>query len=224
MDSETLHNNHHICSHDLASRSIISHSEIISKNTEEMKNIFNDPCSQLKEIADGMKDEVDFKKKIADKFRVFDCEYIKPYTTTAVVHMVMELMDQMYMVMKNCEKNVDSDQEKNDPTQNECFNGLKSENNHVEIYYEIKNNFMKEFRKMEKVFEKFDRLQPYSESWTAKNEHLIQEMFQIIVEKLEKSRKSTCQLSINMTQTIAKSEKIIKGLNVLDSFFEYIIY
>jgi len=223
MDSETLHNNHHICSHDLRGRSIISHSEIISKNTEEMKNIFNDPCSQLKEIADGMKDEVDFKKKISDKLRVFDCEFIKPYTPTAVVHMVMELMDQMYMVMKNCENNVDSDQEKNDSNQNECVNGLKNENNHVEIYYEIKHNLMKEFRKMEKVFEKFDKLQPYSESWTAKNEHLIQEMFQIILKKLEKSRKSTCQLSINMTQTIAKSEKIIKGLNVLESFFEYII-
>ena len=68
-----------------------------------------------------------------------------------------------------------------------------------ESYYALKNILMKEFRIMEKIFVKFDQLQPYSESWIANNEILTQELFQIIVAKLEESRKSTSQISNNMT-------------------------
>ncbi len=100
MDSVLLHNNQRINSHELTNHSVISHSEIARKNTEEMKNIFEDSRDQLKEIAEGMNNEVDFKKKISGKLRIFDRDFMGPYTSTAVMFMVMELVDQMFMLIE----------------------------------------------------------------------------------------------------------------------------
>jgi len=224
MDSVTLHNNQRINSHELTSYSMISHSEIARKNTEEMKKILNDSCDQLNEIADGMNNEVDFKNKISDKLRIFDRDFMGPYTSTAVMFMVMELVDQMFMVLKNCDANEDSDQEINDSYHEAGDFDLQGENNHVESIHGLKHILLNEFGKMEKVFAKFDELQPYSESWIAQNENLIQEMFQAIVAKLEETKKSTIEISTCMTQTIVRSDKIIKGSIVIESFFKPVIF
>jgi len=189
-----------------------SHSEIVRKNTEEMKNIFNDSRDQLKEIAEGMNNEADFKKKISSKLRIFDRDFMGPYTSTAVMLMVMELVNQMFMVLKNCEANEDIDQEINDSNHDAGDFDLQGENNHAESIHGLRNILLNEFGKMEKMFIKFDELQPYSESWIAQNENLIQEIFQAIVAKLEESKNSTIEISTCMTQTIVKSDKIVKGL------------
>ncbi len=85
MDSVTLHNNQRINSYELTSYSMISHSEIVRKNTEEMKTIFNDS----RDLADGINNEIDFKNKISDKLRIFDRDFMGPYTSTAIMFMVM---------------------------------------------------------------------------------------------------------------------------------------
>ncbi len=74
----------------------------------------------------------------------------------------------------------DIDQEINDSNHVAGDFDLQGENNHVERIHGLRNILMNEFRKMEKLFVKFDELQPYSESWIAQNENLIQEMFQDI--------------------------------------------
>ena len=212
MDSVMIHNNQCINSYDLTSYTIEltdsmdSDSEMISKNTKEMKIIFNESCSQLREIADRRNSVINFKNKVSDKLEVLDRDFMQPYTNTKVMHIVMELMDQMSLLLKKNGKSEESDYEDNDDSDGES-------------YYALKNFLMKEFQIMEKIFVKFDQLQPYSESWIANNEHLTQELFQNIVAKLEESRKSMSQISNNMTQTIVKSFNIIKSVFVFNSLF-----
>jgi len=193
---------------------MISHSEIVRKNTEEMKTIFNDS----RDLADGINNEIDFKNKISGKLKIFDRDFMGPYTNTAIMFMVMELVDQMFMVLKNCDANEDSDQEINDSNHDAGDFDFQGENNKVESIHDLKHILLNEFGKMEKVFAKFDELQPYSESWIAQNENLIQEIFQAIVAKLEETKKSTIEISTCMTQTIVRSDKIIKGLFFLKLF------
>ena len=185
---------------------MVSDSEMISKNIKEMKIFFNESCSQLREIADRRNSVINFKNKVSDKLEVLDRDFMQPYTNTKVMHIVMELMDQMSLLLKKNGKSEESDYEDNDDSDGES-------------YYALKNFLMKEFQIMEKIFVKFDQLQPYSESWIANNEHLTQELFQNIVAKLEESRKSMSQISNNMTQTIVKSFNIIKSVFVFNSLF-----
>ncbi len=70
--------------------------------------------------------------------KIFDRDFMGPYTNTAIMLMVMELVDQMFMVLKNCDANEDSDQEINDSNHDAGDFDFQGENNKVESIHDLK--------------------------------------------------------------------------------------
>ena len=227
QDSEFLHNNKRVNSYDLK-RDVkargISESEIkeMIHQCREIKDCFNKSCSELNEIADRMDDGDDqdrsnFKKEIMKKFEDFDQKFMQSDISEITMYAVLGLIEQMKLLIRKVQDimNINEDDEieyvdKNGRENEDIyFSGDEDEGDYDEKIENLKKYILTEFRKMENLFEKFNKLKPYSESWISDDESLIQMLFENIVLQCKESKQPIVELSEKMVNIIDRSESII---------------